>query len=96
MNMLQTRLGLKTRLGLYLGLTMSKNKNFKIFFQEIKPTTLLFQHVKGQPAAATYVRKRGVAFHTNRGTPSSKIFSLRFEFGERKREIIRLFNFIDL
>ena len=34
-------------------------KNFKIFFQKIKPTTLPIHHVKGQPAAPTYVRKKG-------------------------------------
>ena len=47
-----------------------KIKNFKIFFQNIKPFTLPVHHVKGQPAAPTYVRKKGcVTFDTNRDTP---------------------------
>ena len=45
-------------------------KNFKIFFQKIKPKPLLVQHVKGQPAPSTYVRKKGcITFDTNRATP---------------------------
>ena len=49
-----------------------KIKNFKIFFQKIKPKPLLVQHVKGQPAASTYIREKGgVTCYTNRGTPCS-------------------------
>ena len=32
-------------------------KNFKFFFKKIKSTISLVQHVKGQPAASTYVRE---------------------------------------
>ena len=47
-----------------------KIKNLKIFFQKIKSTTLLVQHIKGQPDSSTYVRKKGcVTFDTNRDTP---------------------------
>ena len=59
-----------------------KIKNFKIFFQKIKPTTLLVQHVKGQPDSSTYVREKGrLTCDTNRETPcknleSSGIFCL--------------------
>ena len=49
MNLLQTRLSLKTRAGFYLSLTMTKTKIFKIFFEKIIRTPLLVQHVKGQP-----------------------------------------------
>ena len=49
-----------------------QNTNFKIFFQKIKPTTLLVQHVKGQPDSSTYVQKKGcLKCHTNRETPCS-------------------------
>ena len=58
LNLLQTRLSLKTRLGLYLGLTMSKKK-ISIFFQKMKPKPLLVQHVKGQ--LDSYVQKKGVS-----------------------------------
>ena len=45
-------------------------KNFKFFFQKIEPKPLLIQHVKGQPAASTYVQEKGgVTCDTNRGTP---------------------------
>ena len=74
LNLLQTRLSLKTRLGPYLGLTMTQKKNFKIFFQKIKPTPLLVQHVKRQPGSSTYVREKGCpTFNSNRGTPCSLI-----------------------
>ena len=45
---------MKTRMSLYLVLTLTK-KNFKIFFQKIKSIISLVHHVKGQPAASTYV-----------------------------------------
>ena len=41
-----------------------KIKNFKIFFQKIKPTTMPVHHVKGQPGAPTYVQKKGVSLLT--------------------------------
>ena len=48
----------------------AKIKNVKKFFQQIKPKPLLVQHVKGQPAASTYVQEKGgVTCDTNRGTP---------------------------
>ena len=47
-----------------------KIKNFKFFFQIIKSTTLLVQHVKGQPDSSRFVLEEGgVTFDTNRGTP---------------------------
>ena len=41
-----------------------QKKNFKIFFQKIKPNPLLVQHVKEQPGSSTYVRKKGVPLVT--------------------------------
>ena len=56
--------------GLVPGRNPDQIKNFKIFFQKIKPTTLPVHHVKGQPAAPTYVQKKGCfTFDTNRETP---------------------------
>ena len=47
-----------------------KNKISNFFFQKIEPKPLLVQHVKGQPAASTYVREKGgVTCYTNRETP---------------------------
>ena len=47
-----------------------KKENFKFFFQKIKSTTMPDHHVKGQPAAPTYVREKGcLTFDTNRETP---------------------------
>ena len=47
-----------------------KIKNFNFFFQIIKSTTLLVQHVKGQPDSSRFVLEEGgVTFDTNRGTP---------------------------
>ena len=54
LNLLQTRLSLKTSLSSYLDLTMTKNTNFN-FFQKTKPDPFLVQHVKGQPNSSTYV-----------------------------------------
>ena len=34
-------------------------KNLTFFFQQIKSATMPVQHVKGQPAASTYVREKG-------------------------------------
>ena len=42
------------------GAAPGKIKNVKIFFQKIEPKPLLVHHVKGQPAASTYVREKGV------------------------------------
>ena len=58
LNLLKTRLSLKTRLGLNLGLTMTNTK-LNFFFQKIKPFSLLVQHIKGQPDSPTYVQKKG-------------------------------------
>ena len=45
-------------------------KILKFFFQKIKSATMPDHHVKGQPAASTYVRKKGcITFDTNRETP---------------------------
>ena len=63
LNLLQAGLSLKTRLGLNLAHTLTKEK-ISIFFQKIKPTTIPVQHVKGQPAASTYVREKGVLLLT--------------------------------
>ena len=41
-----------------------KIKNFKNNFQKIKSATIPVYHVKGQPAAPTYVQKRGVSLLT--------------------------------
>ena len=47
-----------------------KIKKFNFFFQIIKSTTLLVQHVKGQPDSSRFVLEEGgVNFDTNRGTP---------------------------
>ena len=47
-----------------------KIKNFKFFFQNIKSATIPDHHVKGQPAAPTYVREKGcLKSHSNRETP---------------------------
>ena len=47
-----------------------KMKNFKFFFQKIKPAPLLDQHVKAQPDASTYVREKGcLKKYSNRETP---------------------------
>ena len=67
--MLKTRLSLKTRLGLYLALTL-----------EIKSASMPVQHVKGQPAASTYVREKGcLTFDTNRETPCSSTVQIQAE-----------------
>ena len=55
LSLLQTGLSLKNWLSLYLAPDPDKTKNFKIFSQKIKSTTLLIHHIKGQPAASTYV-----------------------------------------
>ena len=48
--------------------------NFKFFFQKIKSATMPVHHVKGQPAASTYVlEKRGISFYSNCVTPCSSI-----------------------
>ena len=44
--------------------------NFKFFFQKIKSATMPIQHVKGQPAASTYVREKAcVKKDSNCDTP---------------------------
>ena len=45
--------------GLVPGPDPHQMKNFKFFFQKIKSTTMPVHHVKGQPAASTYVREKG-------------------------------------
>ena len=58
--------------GLIPGPGPEPKKNFKFFFQKIEPKTMPIHHVKGQPAASTYVRKKGCpTCDTNRGTPCS-------------------------
>ena len=47
--------------GLVPGPDTDQKENFKFFFQKIKSTTIPVQHVKGQPAASTYVREKGVS-----------------------------------
>ena len=36
------------------------NRDPKFFFQKIKSGSMLDHHVKGQPAASTYVREKGM------------------------------------
>ena len=70
LNLLQNVLSLKTWLSLYLALTLKKFKKFKFFFQIIKSATIPDHHVKGQPAAPTYVREKGcLKSHSNREIP---------------------------
>ena len=72
LNLLKIGLSLKTGLSLYLVLTLTRKKISNIFFQKIKSSTMPVQHVKGQPAAATYVREKGrLTFYTHRETPCS-------------------------
>ena len=53
--------------------------NFKFFFQKIKSATMPVQHVKGQPAASTYVgEKWGVKILMDLRTPCSKNQFLHF------------------
>ena len=69
LNLLKTRMSLKTRLALYLALTPDQ-KNFQFFVQKIKSATMPDQHVKGQPATSTYVQEKGgVRKDSNRETP---------------------------
>ena len=78
LTMLKTRLSLKTKLGLYLVLTLTRKKILKFFFQKIKSGTVPDHHVKGQPAASTYVREKGgVTFDTIRVTLCTKQFQMR-------------------
>ena len=45
-------------------------KSFNFFFQKIKSATMPDHHVKGQPAASTYVREKGcIKKDSNRETP---------------------------
>ena len=62
--MLQTGLSLKTRLSLYLALTLTKKNNFEIFFQKIKSTSMPVHNVKWRPAASTYIREKGILILT--------------------------------
>ena len=49
-----------------------KIKNFKFFFQIIKSTSLLVQHIKGQPDSSICVQEKGcLTFDTIRETPCS-------------------------
>ena len=50
------RAGPENQAGLVPGPDPDQKENFKFFFQKIKSTTIPVQHVKGQPAASTYVR----------------------------------------
>ena len=55
---------------LVTGPDRDKIKNFKFFFQKTKSGSMPDHNTKGQPAASTYVRKKGrVTFDTNRDTP---------------------------
>ena len=73
LKLLQTRPSLKTRLSLFLDLTMTPKKNFKFFFQKIEPTYMPDQHVKEQPDPSTYGREKGcLTLSTNRETPCIK------------------------
>ena len=66
----QNRAEPENQAGLVRGPDPDKMKIFKNFFQKTKPATLLVQHVKGQPAASTYVREKGgVTFDTIHVTP---------------------------
>ena len=64
----------ENRAELVPGPAPDKIKKFKFYFQKIKSATMPVQHVKGQPAAPTYVREKGcLTFDTNRETPCSNI-----------------------
>ena len=69
LNLLQTGLSLKTSLSLYLTLNLTK-KNYQSFvFQKIKSASMPDHHVKEQPAASTFVRKKGgITCDRNHGT----------------------------
>ena len=43
-----------------------KKINFKFFFQKIKSGTVPVHHVKGQPAALTYVQKKGCIIYVDK------------------------------
>ena len=61
--------------GLVPGPDPEPKKNFKIFFQNIKSATMPDHHVKGQPAAPTYVREKGcLKKDSNRETPCSSFW----------------------
>ena len=63
----------KNKAGLVPGPYPEPKKNFKIFFQNIKSATMPDHHVKGQPAAPTYVREKGcLKKDSNRETPCIK------------------------
>ena len=67
-----------------------KIKNFKFFFQIIKSTTLLDQHVKGEPDSSRFVLEEGgVTFDTNRGTPCRSVF-----LGNDKEKFWRIMKYV--
>ena len=56
--------------GLVPGPDPGPKKISNFFIQEIKSGTMPDHHVKGQPAASTYIREKGgVTFDTYHGTP---------------------------
>ena len=56
--------------GLVLRPAPDPKKMLKIFFQKIKSATMPDHHVKGQPAASTFVREKGcLKKDSNRETP---------------------------
>ena len=58
--------------GLVPGPDTDQKENWNFFFQKIKSTTIPVQHVKGQPAASTYVREKwGVKIVMDLRTPCS-------------------------
>ena len=54
----------ESQAGLVPGLDPDPEKDFKFVFQKIESNTMPVHYVKGQPAASTYVRKRGVSLLT--------------------------------
>ena len=85
LNLLQSGLRLKTRLSLYLTLTLTQKK-FQLFLKKIISASMSVHHVKGKPAASTYVQEKGCfQKYSNRDTPCrTRPFSGRADSSMRK------------
>ena len=63
----------ESQAGLVPGPDPHQKQNLNFFFQKIKSATMPVHHVKGQPAASTYVREKGgVKIILDPWTPCSK------------------------